>query len=276
MDKNITFIGGGNMASALIGGMIRNGWRASAIRVAEPICEQHARIKAISTDIELLTDNTAAIEGAEIVVLAVKPQVLREVCSSLQGIITEQQLVISIAAGIRSTDIGRWLGGEPSIVRCMPNTPSLVQSGATGLYANPRTSEEQRNLAETILRSVGTTLWVSDEQQIDAVTAVSGSGPAYFFLVIEAIEAAGIKLGLSEEQARLLSLETAFGAAKLALESEDDAATLRKRVTSPGGTTEAAISVLEANRLQNIFAEAITAAQNRATELADQLGADES
>jgi pyrroline-5-carboxylate reductase len=276
MDKNITFIGGGNMASALIGGMISNGWRASTIRVAEPISEQHARIKAISTEIEVLLDNQAAIEGAEIVVLAVKPQVLREVCASLRGQISEQQLVISIAAGIRSTDIGRWLGSEPSIVRCMPNTPSLVQSGATGLYANPRTSAEQRNLAETILRSVGTTLWVVEEQQIDAVTAVSGSGPAYFFLVIEAIEAAGIKLGLSEEQARLLSLETAFGAAKLALESEEDAATLRKRVTSPGGTTEAAISVLEANRLQDIFAEALTAAQNRATELADQLGADES
>lgn len=276
MDKNITFIGGGNMASALIAGMISNGWHASTIRVAEPICEQHARIKAISADIKLLTDNRSATEGAEIVVLAVKPQVLREVCNSLHGHITEQQLVISIAAGIRSTDIGRWLGEDPSIVRCMPNTPSLVQSGATGLYANLRTSEEQRNLAETILRSVGTTLWVSEEQQIDAVTAVSGSGPAYFFLVIEAIEAAGIKLGLSEEQARLLSLETAFGSAKLALESEEDAATLRKRVTSPGGTTEAAISVLEANRLQDIFAEALAAAHNRATELADQLGADES
>ncbi len=276
MDKNITFIGGGNMASALIGGMISNGWRASTIRVAEPISEQHARIKAISADIEVLTDNHAAVEGAEIVVLAVKPQVLREVCNSLQGQINEQQLVISIAAGVRSTDIGRWLGGEPSIVRCMPNTPSLVQSGATGLYANPATSDEQRNLAETILRSVGTTLWVSEEQQIDAVTAVSGSGPAYFFLVIEAIEAAGIKLGLTEEQARLLSLETAFGAAKLALESDEDAATLRKRVTSPGGTTEAAISVLEANRLCDIFEEALAAAKNRAADLADQLGADKS
>ncbi|MDX1269940.1 MAG: pyrroline-5-carboxylate reductase, partial [Oceanisphaera sp.] len=220
-------------------------------------------------------ENAEAVAQADIVVLAVKPQILATVARELApSIDASRHLMISIAAGLRSSDIDRWLGGNKAVVRCMPNTPALVQSGATGLYANELVSDEQRNQAESVLRSVGSTLWVDDESQIDAVTAVSGSGPAYLFLVMEAMEEAGVQLGLDREAARLLSIETAFGAAKLALESDDDPATLRQKVTSPGGTTEQAIKLMEDKQLRLIFAEAMKAAADRAAELAEQLGAE--
>jgi len=273
--RTITFIGGGNMARSLIGGMMSNDWPADLIHVADPDQKQLELITSAFPGIHTHTDNGSATEATEIVVLAVKPQILPEVARSLAGSIDkDKHLVISIAAGIRSHDIDRWLGGDQAIVRCMPNTPALVQSGATGLFANARVSDEQCSLAESILRSVGITLWVKDEALIDAVTAVSGSGPAYFFLVIEALEDAGVKLGLDRDSARLLSLETAFGAAKLALESKDTAATLRQRVTSKGGTTEQALKVLEEGGLRTLFAEALKAAAQRANELADKLGAE--
>ena len=183
--------------------------------------------------------------------------------------------MVSIAAGIRLDDIGRWLGVEnAAIVRAMPNTPSLVQAGATALCANAQVTNEQHELAESILRAVGLALWVKDEQQMDAVTALSGSGPAYFFLVIEAMQSAGMELGLPEDTARLLALETAFGAAKMALESNESACVLRQRVTSPGGTTERALEEFEQGDLRGLFNKALEAAAGRAAELADQLGQD--
>jgi pyrroline-5-carboxylate reductase len=186
----------------------------------------------------------------------------------------QRPLIVSIAAGIHSADIDRWLGKNLPIVRCMPNTPALVQSGATGLFANKHVSEHQKELAEQLLRSVGITVWLDEENQLDTVTALSGSGPAYIFLVIEAMQAAAEQMGLASETARMLSIETAFGSAKLALESEDEVAILRERVTSKGGTTEKALQVLENGGLRNLFYNAMKGAEERAEKLAEQMGKD--
>jgi pyrroline-5-carboxylate reductase len=270
----IGFIGGGNMASSLIGGLLADGFPREAIRVAEPD-PQRRQALGDSFGIPVGDDNGAVVAASDVVVLAVKPQVLRTVCLSLADAMQARQpLVLSIAAGVRLGDIERWLGGNLAAVRTMPNTPALVGSGATALYANGRVDDRQRELAEGIMRAVGLALWLDDEAQMDAVTAVSGSGPAYFFLVIEVLEQAGADLGLPRETARLLALQTAFGSAKLALESRDDSATLRARVTSPGGTTERALGILEAGDLRGLFSRAVAGACNRAGELADLLGSD--
>ena len=274
--SRLAFIGGGNMARSLIGGLLHNGWPARNIVVSDPDPEQPARLYQLDPDLSVINDNEAAVATADVVVFAVKPQILQMVCRELADTLQQSRpLVLSIAAGIRSTDIERWCGGDLPIVRCMPNTPALVQSGATGLFANPKVSDAQRALAETLMRAVGTTVWVDDEPQLDAVTALSGSGPAYVFLVIEAMQAAGEKLGLADEVARLLAIETVFGAAKLALESPDSPATLRERVTSKGGTTERALEVLEAGGIRKLFEDALAAARKRAKELAEQLGKDQ-
>jgi len=274
--SRLAFIGGGNMARSLIGGLLHNGWPARNIVVSDPDPEQPARLYQLDPDLSVINDNEAAVATADVVVFAVKPQILQMVCRELADTLQQSRpLVLSIAAGIRSTDIERWCGGDLPIVRCMPNTPALVQSGATGLFANPKVSDAQRALAETLMRAVGTTVWVDDEPQLDAVTALSGSGPAYVFLVIEAMQAAGEKLGLADEVARLLAIETVFGAAKLALESPDSPATLRERVTSKGGTTERALEVLEAGGIRKLFEDALAAARKRAEELAEQLGKDQ-
>ena len=273
-EHTIAFIGGGNMARSLIGGLIADGTDPATLRVTDI---DAARLDELAATFGVVTaaDNAAAAADADVVVLAVKPQTLRGVAEGLRETLQARRpLVISIAAGIREADISRWLGGGLPVVRTMPNTPALVRSGATGLYANDVVSEAQRGLAESILRAVGIALWLDDEGQLDAVTALSGSGPAYFFLVMEAIQEAGAALGLPPETARLLTLETALGAARMALESEEEAATLRRRVTSPGGTTEAALGVLEHGGLRTLFADALTAARDRSRELADQLGAD--
>lgn len=269
---NLSFIGAGNMARSLIGGLIADGWPAERIRATDPDPDQRASLAA-RFGIDLGDDNRAAVATADIVVLAVKPQVMHTVAQEIAAaVLARRPLVVSIAAGIRATDLDRWLGGNAAIVRCMPNTPAMVQSGATALFANPRVSTEQRDRAESVLRAVGLTLWLEREELMDAVTALSGSGPAYFFLIMESLQAAGERLGLSAETARLLALQTAFGAAKMALESPEDAATLRQRVTSPGGTTERALQVLEDGGLRELMARALTAARDRARELADQLG----
>ncbi|HDP89015.1 MAG TPA: pyrroline-5-carboxylate reductase [Thioalkalivibrio sp.] len=274
-NDSISFIGGGNMAASIIGGLVADGRAPDSITVADPSPEALSALAARWPGLRTTGDNREAAATAGIVVLAVKPQVMRSVAEDLAGTIASSRpLVVSIAAGVRAGDIDRWLGGGQAIVRCMPNTPALVRSGASGLYANTTVSETQRNAAERILRAVGLTLWVDDEARLDAVTAVSGSGPAYFFYVMEAMQAAGEKLGLAPEHARLLVLETAFGAAKLALESADDAAALRARVTSRGGTTERAIQTLEAGGLMALFEEALAAAAERARELGDELGKD--
>jgi len=213
------------------------------------------------------------VANCDVVVLAVKPQVLTEVCADIAAAVQEHQpLLISIAAGVRSDAIQRWLGGGVSLVRVMPNTPALVQSGAAGLFASAAVSDAQRGAAESIMRAVGLTLWVEDEASMDAVTALSGSGPAYFFLVMEPMEQAGQALGLSAESARLLTLQTAFGASKMALESEQGAAELRRRVTSPGGTTEAALKVLSNGNIAGLFADALAAAHARSVEMSNTLG----
>jgi len=205
--------------------------------------------------------------------LAVKPQILESVCQQLSATLqAKRPLVISIAAGVRSTDIDYWLGGNMAIVRTMPNTPALIRSGATGLFANNAVNDAQKEQAEHILRAAGITVWVPNETDLDIVTAISGSGPAYYFLFMEAMQQAGQKLGLDEPTARLLTIQTAFGAAKMALESPDDCATLRQKVTSPNGTTEKAIQSFESHQLRETIEEAMKAAKDRAISLANELG----
>ena len=270
----LAFIGGGNMARSLIAGLIANGMPAGNIRVAD---SQSAVLESLNHryPVQTFTDNLQAIDGADAVILAVKPQHLQNVVKTLRNHWRAEQLLISIAAGIRIDDIDRWLGNPAAaIVRAMPNTPALVAAGATALYANSHVNHQQHELAESILRACGLTIWLDSEQHMDAVTALSGSGPAYFFLVMEAMEAAAIELGLPAETARLLCLETAFGAAKMALESGEPASVLRQQVTSPGGTTERAIHELEDGGLHSLFENALVAAALRARALGDELGQD--
>ncbi len=268
----IGFIGGGNMATSLIGGLIADGTTPSQIRVHEPD-GQCAESLQQQFSVQLAADNAALVAQSDVVVLAVKPQILRDVCLQIADTVqSKRPLIVSVAAGIRISDIDRWLGEGNAIVRTMPNTPALVQCGATGLYANPLVDEHQREIAERIMRAVGLTQWLENEALMDAVTALSGSGPAYIFLVIEALEEAGRKLGLSEEGSRVLALQTAFGAAKMALESSESSAELRRRVTSPGGTTERAIGILEQGGLRGLFEKALSGARDRAQELAEELG----
>jgi len=269
---SIGFIGGGNMAGSLIGGLIHDGCAADTLWVSDP-SDAHRQEFSSRFGIHTSADNNALVSACDVVLLAVKPQVLAEVCTGIATAVQQHQpLVISIAAGVRSDTIQRWLGGDASLVRVMPNTPALVQSGAAGLFATDAVSNAQRDAAESIMRAVGLTLWVDDEASMDAVTALSGSGPAYFLLVMEAMEQAAQSLGLSAETARLLTLQTAFGASKMALESEHDAAELRRRVTSPGGTTEAALKVLTDGGIEALFTDALTAAHARSVEMSNTLG----
>ncbi len=260
------------MARSLIGGMINDGCNPEHISIADPGNEQRQQLAA-TFGIRTCASNLDALQQADVVILAVKPQVIEVVATEIATITQRKQYpVISIAAGIHSDDLERWLGGNCAVIRTMPNTPALVSSGATALFANQATSAEQRDLAEFIMRAVGLTLWLEDESLMDAVTAVSGSGPAYFFLLMESLENAGVNAGLPRETARLLTLQTAFGAAKMALESSDDSATLRKCVTSPGGTTERAIEVMESGNYQALIDNAVQGAKERALELANRLG----
>jgi len=272
-DLSIAFIGGGNMARSLIGGLIAGGRQPDQIWVAEPDEGQREFLRS-RYGVHTCADNLDAAAKAETIVLAVKPQILQGVARHLAATIQAQQpLVLSVAAGVREPDLRRWLGGSSlALVRAMPNTPALVGGGASALFANPFVSEERRRLAESLLRAVGVTVWVDDETLLDTVTALSGSGPAYFFLMMEALEDAALDLGLDADKARLLTLQTAFGAAKMALESADSPATLRARVTSPGGTTERALAVLRDGGIKKLLAEAVGAARQRARELGDLLG----
>lgn len=273
MDKlKISFIGAGNMACSLIGGLIADGMTPANINIADINDEQLNKLQQ-HFGVTICPSNSAATDAANILVLAVKPQGLKQVAEEIHNSVqSNKPLIISIAAGIQAQDIDRWLGSDVAIVRTMPNTPSLIQTGATGLYANDKVTEDQRNIAETIMRAVGVAVWVKSEQQMDVVTAISGSGPAYYFLFMEAMQAAGEELGLDTETARLLTLQTAFGATKMALESSDDCATLRQRVTSPGGTTEQALHTFEEGQLRQLIKQAITAAAKRSQELAQLLG----
>jgi pyrroline-5-carboxylate reductase len=268
----VGFIGAGNMARSLASGLLNNGWGKDDIVVSDPDPEQRRTI-ASALGLKTFANNPDAAALAEILVLAVKPQLLGAVATALaQTVQKKRPLIISIAAGVRIEDLARWLGNDLPIVRVMPNTAALIGSGASGLYANERVSEVMRDQAESILRAVGVATWVSEEYLLDVVTALSGSGPAYFFLVMEAMEQAAIESGLDPAQARLLTLETAYGAAKMALEGHEEPAQLRRRVTSPGGTTERAVKVLEEGGLRNLFKEAMQAATRRAQEVADMFG----
>jgi len=269
----IAFIGGGNMAAALISGLIADGTPPQQIIASDP---DAGRLTALAgSGIRTTEDNSAAATGADVLVLAVKPQRLREVCGTLADTVQQDSpLVISIAAGVRTAELDDWLGGGISLVRTMPNTPAMIQCGATVLYAGEGVSAAQRDTAEHVLRAVGLTRWVGDEALLDAVTALSGSGPAYHFLFMEAMEAAAVKLGLPTDTARLLTLQTALGAARMAMESSDDLATLRRKVTSPGGTTEQAIQAFEDGGLRALVEQALGAARDRSEELSRLLGQD--
>ncbi len=263
----LTFIGAGNMARSLIAGLIQDQSPLN-IRVSDPDPQQLELVQRNYAEVLCSSDNNLAIHEADVVVLAVKPQLMRAVTEDLRELAQQQRpLFVSVAAGVRESSLNKWLGGNLPIVRCMPNTPALVQAGATGLYANALVTAEQRNLAERILRSVGITLWLQEEHLLDAVTAVSGSGPAYFFQVMEAMQVAGESLGLSAKDAHLLVVQTALGAAKLALDSKEHPAILRQRVTSKGGTTEAALNVLKQGGLPDLFQAALQAAAKRSEAL---------
>ena len=268
----IAFIGGGNMASAILGGLIENGYDSKNILVSDPSAEKLDELKN-QFSVQTFTDNNEAVAQADVVILAVKPQVMQQVISPLtEALTTKQPLVISVAAGISLESLADWTDSSLAIVRCMPNTPALVQQGASGLLANAQVSEAHKQLTDDILKAVGLNVWVENESQLDAVTALSGSGPAYFFLFIESMIAAGEKLGLASETAKTLALQTALGAATMASKSEHEPAQLRKNVTSPNGTTEQAILTFQKMGIENMVEQAMKAAFDRSIELSKELG----
>ena len=266
--QHITFLGCGNMGASLVSGLSADGYPASSLCGVDPDENQRRRL-AQSCAIRTVAAIAEGVAGADVLVLAVKPQtvpaVLAEVKQALQG---GRPLLLSIAAGVRSAAISAALGGVCPVVRAMPNTPALLRAGATGLYAGAEVSAEQRRVATRIMQAVGVTVWLDEEAQLDAVTAVSGSGPAYFFLIVELLERIAGEMGLAPEQARLLSVETALGAARMLKESGEQAATLRERVTSPGGTTEKALEVFRDEGLEPLLRRALTACRQRSVELA--------
>ncbi len=264
---SIAFIGGGNMARSLIGGLIARGANAERIRVAEPV---EALRESLARDFGVTVFATAleAANDADLWLLAVKPQVMRAVCESLSGTAKSRKaLVVSIAAGITASQMQRWLGGDAAVVRAMPNTPALLGAGVTGLFASAQVDAAGRERTEALLSSAGKTVWIEDETKMDAVTAVSGSGPAYVFLLAEAMEAAARQEGLADDAARVLVLQTILGAARMLTESDEAPAELRKRVTSPNGTTHAAIETFREGGFEKLVARAIHAASERGKEL---------
>lgn len=268
----IAMLGGGNMGASLIGGLIADNYPKDKLWVTD-LREEQLKLLKQQFGIHTTTDNLTAVKTADIIVLAVKPQVLAAVATELREIIQKRKpLVISIAAGIREKSLQHWLGDNIPIVRCMPNTPALIGCGASALYANSFVTPFQKSEAESILRAVGLVVWLTEEKLMDVVTALSGSGPAYFFMVMEILQHAAEELGLPKDIARLLTLQTAFGSARMALESEETTLNLRKQVTSPGGTTEQALRVLEDENIRRIFTHALNAAQKRSEELAKILG----
>ncbi|NOU39757.1 MAG: pyrroline-5-carboxylate reductase [Methylotenera sp.] len=264
----ISFIGGGNMARAIIGGLKHNNFEMSAITVLELDAQKRV---ALAQEFNVqVTDTYAEFSNTDVIVLAVKPQQLKAACGQLSPVLAAQ-LVVSIAAGVRCKDISRWLNNYPAIVRVMPNTPAQIQAGVSALYAMPNVSQGEREQANTILAAVGKTLWLQTEDKMDAVTAISGSGPAYVFYLIEALQEAGVQLGLDHEAATMLALQTFAGASLLAANSADDVKTLRAQVTSKGGTTEQGILALEAANIKNIMSQAAQAAADKSIALGDQL-----
>ena len=272
MFQSITFIGAGNMASSIIGGLIEGGWPKEQILATGQHQDTLDRVQS-QFGIRVSTDNQTAVKQSEIVVLCVKPQVMKTVLQALSPAFESvQPLLISVAAGINLASLKDWSGFDLPVVRSMPNTPALLGCGATGLFANEQVSEQQKTIADTIFNAVGKVVWVDSEERIDSVIAVSGSGPAYYFLFMEAMKDVGVKLGLDPETSEQLTLQTALGAAKMAMASDVDVAELRRRVTSPGGTTEQAIQRFQQGGLNNLVEEAMQAAVERAVEMTQKLG----
>ena len=270
-NKTIAFIGAGNMATSIFGGLLENGWPKQNILAT---ARTQVTLDNIHQEfgIQVTTDNYAAVKSADIVILSVKPQVLKPVLEDLAPALKESRpLLISVAAGITLESLQKWSGTELPIIRSMPNTPCLLRCGVTGLYANALVTEAQKAETDRIFKSVGMAQWVDTEQMIDTIIAVSGSGPAYYFLFMEAMTEMGVKLGLDQETAERLTLQTALGAANMAMQSDVDAAELRRRVTSPGGTTEQAINTFKQGGLESLVEQAMSAAANRAAEMAEQL-----
>ena len=267
----IGFIGAGNMAYALIKGLLNNGFDANQINISDPN-EELLLNRESELKVTTYSDNTSLLSNSDIIFFAVKPQVLSSVCLELKGVVKSKHLFVSIVAGIRSSDINRWLGGNFALIRTMPNTPALFQSGVTGLFANEVVDNEQKSLVESILSSVGECFWVNEEKLIDAITAISGSGPACFFLLMESMKQAGMALGLDEETANSLSIQTAYGASLMANKTGKDSRTLRTEVTSPNGTTQSAIESFQDQNFEGIVANATRAAYDRARELSNELG----
>ena len=271
-DIRIAIIGCGNMGRSLIGGLVANEYPKKYLYGVDPDAEKRDRL-ASQYELTVFTECSEVVSLADVLVLAVKPQTMQAVAHSLSTALGDRKcLIISVAAGIRLSALASWLGEGAAIVRVMPNTPALIQAGASALYANNNVTSAQKDTAEAIMRSVGLAIWLEDESMMDAVTALSGSGPAYFFLIMEVMEKAALSLGMTQQQARLLTLETAFGAAKMALNSATDTATLRAQVTSPGGTTERALNVLLEGDIEALFKTALEAARDRSVELAETLG----
>ena len=271
-DSNIGFIGGGNMATSLIGGLVANGTPAGSIWVSDPDTPKLDDLVR-QFGVNAGADNGEVATRCATVVLAVKPQIMHTVVQDLAPTLAEHApLIVSIAAGVREADINRWAGGDMAIVRTMPNTPALVGCGATALCANAKVDPGQRERADAILKAVGITIWVDDEVQLDAVTALSGSGPAYYFLLMEIMQATGEAMGLDADAARRLTLQTALGAARIANESDEPPAVLRERVTSPGGTTERALVTMRDGGIDKVVADGIQGARQRSIELGDAFG----
>jgi pyrroline-5-carboxylate reductase len=266
----VAFIGAGNMARAIIAGLLHNGYPATRIWATGTQADKLADLNTLG--IHTGTDNNAAAAAADILILAVKPQMMKQVCTPLRDTVMQRRpLIVSVAAGIACESLDLWLGGDNAVVRCMPNTPSQVQTGASGLFANARVSQLQKQQTERLLEHVGLALWVEREELIHAVTAVSGSGPAYYFLFMEAMIAAGEKLGLAPETATALTLQTALGAARMASDSALSPTQLRQGVTSPKGTTEQAILKFQGAQLEALVDDAMQACANRSRELAELL-----
>ncbi|MEM7027234.1 MAG: pyrroline-5-carboxylate reductase [Pseudomonadota bacterium] len=270
--ETIAFIGCGNMARSLIGGLIANGYEPTNIIASDNNPEQ----RQVMTDqfgILAADTNMAACQQADVILLAVKPQVMQTVIIDISNSIkAEKKLIISIAAGIRLESIASWLGFDSAVIRVMPNTPALIQSGMAALFANSTTTKVQQEIAESIMKSVGNTIWLDDETQMDSVTALSGSGPAYFFYFMEAMANAATEFGLDDSMAKLLTIETALGAAQMALQSNDELSQLRSNVTSPNGTTESALNVFQKQKLDQLIKQAMNAARQRSIELSEELG----
>ncbi|EDM47191.1 pyrroline-5-carboxylate reductase [Marinobacter algicola] len=267
----ISFIGAGNMASAIIGGMLDSGFKAANIWVSAPD-DNHLQSIRKQFGVSVTTDNRYCAEQADMVVLAVKPQVMASVCSDIAPVVQNTRpLMVSIAAGLEASTLDEWLGGGLPLVRVMPNTPSLVGKGAAGLYANDQVKEKQKAMVESVFNSIGSALWVDDESLLHAVTALSGSGPAYFFLMLEALEEAATDAGIAGETARALAIQTMAGAAEMAGRSEHDPGQLKRNVMSPGGTTEQAIQAFEEGGMRDLVKKAYSAAYKRSGEMAKEL-----